>query len=184
MGFKNICKQGSQLYLDDIFPERVLARKLKNCAERYPKTALAIEVLVSTILGALKVILIPCSAAYGCATLPIRALFNSIKTRSCQHLSSYCMAWLFQLLTIAITAALVFSLIFIPPAVVFISLGILMSVTTSASLFQIHKNLFPQHRPVPTPSEPPTPTLSSTPPPCADEYVPLISESYFDEEFK
>ncbi|AAD18586.1 hypothetical protein CpB0458 [Chlamydia pneumoniae TW-183] len=172
MGFKNICKQGSQLYLNGIFPERILARKLKNCAKSYPRTALTIEVLVSSVLGALKVILIPCASTYAALTLPLRALFNAIKTKSCQHLASYAMAWLLHILTIAVIIGLVFSLVFIPPPVVFISLGLLMSVTTSVTLFQVHKNLFP-------PYEPP-PSRPHTPPPFADEYVPLISESYFD----
>ncbi|SPN73577.1 hypothetical protein C10C_0408 [Chlamydia serpentis] len=165
MGFKSICKQGAQLYLDDIFPERMLARKMQKHAERYPKTAIAIEILVSVILGLLKVLLIPCASAYACASLPLRALFNCIKTKSCQNLPSYCMAWIFNLMTIAITVGLIFSLIFIPPPVVFVSLGILISLTTSASLFQTHKNLFPDH--ILTPS---------------NDYIPLISEAYFDQD--
>ncbi|ANH78233.1 hypothetical protein Cs308_0057 [Candidatus Chlamydia sanziniae] len=149
-------------------PERILAHKAQHYAAHWPKVALAAEIISTVALGPLKILTIPLASAFALTSLPIRAIWIGIKTKSFLKTLPYLIAWLLSLLVLALFITTIFSMIFIPPEVVFLTLGILIAVGTSATLFQVHKNLFP------LPKEPeekvhPWPVVAS-------DHVPLTSE--------
>ncbi|WP_348663846.1 DUF5422 family protein [Chlamydia vaughanii] len=176
MNCREVCKQGSQIYFDITLPERVVARHCKNKAQQYPKTAIAIEVLVAALLGTIKIISFPLATFSAVGMIPIACLVKSITTRSCSHFTSYLMAWFISILISAIIIAAVFGSIMISPSVVFFMIGVMGAVGTSATLLNIHSELFSLRQD--QASTPPT-SLEGTPlpSPTIDRSPPLSRQS-------
>ncbi|SYX08781.1 hypothetical protein C834K_0316 [Chlamydia poikilotherma] len=142
MNCREVCKKSSQVYFDCTFPERVVARRCKNKAQQYPKTAMAIEIAVSVILGTIKIITFPIATFSALGVIPFTCAVKSISTRSCEHALPYLAAWFISLLISALIIGAVFGLVMIAPEVVFLMIGICGAVGASATLLNIHRELF------------------------------------------
>ncbi|VVT42600.1 hypothetical protein BOKEGFJH_00109 [Chlamydia avium] len=142
MNFRELCQKGARIYFDLTFSERVLARHCQNQALLYPKSAMIIEVVVSTILGTMKVFTFPLASLIGTILLPAIFLTKCISTRSIMSNLHYFVAWAMSILVTAFIVTAVFCLIMISPEVVFLMIGILGAVGTSATLLNIHRELF------------------------------------------
>ncbi|WP_375793201.1 DUF5422 family protein [Chlamydia sp. 12-01] len=142
MNCREVCKKSSQIYFDCTFPERVIARRCQNKAQQYPKIAMTIEVIASIILGTIKIITFPLATFSALGLIPVTCIIKGISTRSCSHVLSYVAAWFISLLVSAIIIGAVFGLVMIAPEVVFFMIGICGAVGSSATLLNIHRELF------------------------------------------
>ncbi|WP_201456765.1 DUF5422 family protein [Chlamydia sp. 17-3921] len=150
------CKNGASLYLDHLFPERLIANKSQKCTARYPKIAMIIEVLASVILGSFKILTIPMVAASVVVLIPIQAMIKCIYKRSCKEALPYLAAWGINLLVIALLVVSIFAMISVPPEAVFFVICLGVSLGASATLLQVHKRLFPPEYQRPTTKDLPT----------------------------
>lgn len=132
----------TDVYLDLTFPERVLGRQCRSLAYRYPRLALVIEVIVSTILGTLKVVTFPLSSFAGVVLLPLKGIFLAIKNRDCTVLSVHFTAGLLSLLVSALIVSAIYAAILLAPEVVFCMIGVAGACGASATLLHLHQALF------------------------------------------
>ncbi|QVE48843.1 DUF5422 family protein [Chlamydia crocodili] len=142
MNCREVCKKSSQIYFDCTFPERVLARRCQNKAQQYPKTAMAIEVVASVILGTIKIITFPLATFSALGLIPFTCALKAISTRSCKHALPYLAAWFISLLVSALIIGAIFGLVMVAPEVVFFMIGVCGAVGASATLLNIHRELF------------------------------------------
>lgn len=137
-----LCQKGTRIYFDIAFPERVVARHCQRQAFLYPKLAMVVEVIASTILGTIKIITFPLTSLAGIVLFPTLCLMKCISTKSVLHIPEYLVAWGISILATALIVASIFCLIMISPEVVFLMIGILGAIGASATLLNIHKELF------------------------------------------
>lgn len=145
------CQNSASLYLNYLFPERLIATKAQNYAMRYPKVAMTIEVLASVVLGVLKILTIPIMAISASALLLLQAAIKGCMRKG-QEALSYLTAWGINLLVLAFLVIMIFAAITVPPEAVFFSLCLGVSLGASSTLLQIHKRLFPVLDTPPPPS--------------------------------
>lgn len=143
MNCREVCKESSQIYFDSTFPERILARRCQNKAEQYPKTAMAIEVFAAVVFGTIKIITFPLMTLSNLLSIPLTFIITAIRSRDCSQALSYFTAWVMSLLISAVIICTVFGLVMISPQVVFFMIGVFGALGASATLLNIHRELFP-----------------------------------------
>lgn len=147
---RKLYQEGTRIYFDMVFPERILARYCQHQALAHPKLAMLVEVVVSTILGTIKILSLPLMSLAGIVLLPAICLTKCISKKSFSPAPSYFLSWMISILVTALIVASIFCLIMVSPEVVFLMIGILGAMGTSATLLNIHKELFsPQNTPNP-----------------------------------
>lgn len=139
----DLYEQGAHIYLDWTCPERTLARRCQNQAEKHPHIAMLLAVIASTILGALKVISFPLLNLSCIVLIPGLCLVKCLSTKSFSHIKNYTIAWLTSLLVSIVIISFLFISIVISPKIVFLMLGILGAIAPSSTLLHIHHELFP-----------------------------------------
>lgn len=142
MNCRDVCSQAGRIYLDLTFPERVVARSLERQAKDHPKIAISLEVLASVVFGAIKILTFPLASLSGIVLLPLRGIFQVIKTRQLTSILPYLVGSLLSLLISALLVVVIFSTILVAPEIVFVMIGILGTVFMSATLLQLHEGLF------------------------------------------
>ncbi|WP_155244787.1 DUF5422 family protein [Chlamydia pecorum] len=95
------CQNGANLYLNYLFPERLIATKAQNYAMRYPKVAMIIEVFAAVILGLIKIFTIPIMIVSSSVLLLLQAAIKGCMCRG-QEALSYLAAWGINLLVLAL----------------------------------------------------------------------------------
>ncbi|BAE81483.1 conserved hypothetical protein [Chlamydia felis Fe/C-56] len=142
MNCREVCKKSAQIYFDCTFPERVVARHCQDKAKLYPKTAMAIEVFVAVIFGTIKIITFPLATFSAMGLLPLTCAVKGISSRSCAHFLAYLGAWFISLLVSALIISAIFGLVMIAPEAVFFMIGVCGAAGASATLLNIHRELF------------------------------------------
>lgn len=158
MGSCITCQKAVEIYLDYLFPERLIAIKAKNYATRFPKVAMIIEVFAAVILGLIKIFTIPIMIVSSSVLLLLQAAIKGCMCRG-QEALSYLAAWGINLLVLALLVIMIFAFVITaPPEAVFFSLCLGVSIGVSSTLLQIHKRLFPI---LPSPTPPPSTPLEN-----------------------
>ncbi|ANG66338.1 DUF5422 family protein [Chlamydia gallinacea] len=142
MDCRELYQKGTRIYIDLTFPERVLARCCQRQALLHPKLAILIEVVISTVLGTIKILSFPLMSLVGTVLLPTICLMKCVSGKGIRHVPSYLIAWIMSILVTALIVASIFCLIMISPEVVFLTIGILGAAGTSTTLLHIHRELF------------------------------------------
>lgn len=142
MNCRDVCGQAGRIYLDLTFPERIVARSLEKQAKQHPKLAISLEVLASVVFGTIKVLTFPLASLSGIFLLPLRGIIQVFKTRQVSSILPYLVGGLISLLISAMLVVAVFSTILVAPEIVFVMIGVVGTVFMSATLLQLHEELF------------------------------------------
>ncbi|WP_213357952.1 DUF5422 family protein [Chlamydiifrater phoenicopteri] len=135
-------RKAGDIFFSLTFPERIAAKKLKETAAEHRCAAIAVMALAASILGLLKVVTIPVELCSGCVSLPMKAIIAGLKEKSLRATLPAILAWTFCILALALIVATVVAAAFLPPAVVFFAIGVVIAAASATSFLSMHNQIY------------------------------------------